>query len=401
MVLGAFGVKLFPDRDYLLNEKGRLVSYCSEANSFNTRQPITNVYFYIYDSDICQEMEDVNYVVNVIELSDIPIYRGNNPKFSLYGDDYDIQKLIDESSVCIYYYDKEDMSNYHDRDKLKFFIHFLYKENTYEIELSSKTLGLLKYTWFITQKLTLEDIETHMRSAYTYVLSTDVSRIVKELKIIQEVQFFYGKDSESSQNLEGWVIDTDDYYILNSLLDIEGQTYPRPVLDNIRHIYYQPSIDQYDSFYKESVLLKAKGAFLKKVIEIKSHGFDNKGSIKYIMLLRYLFNNYFRRSIRLENPSAEYYDTDKTNKIISIFIDNYSVDKHLSAFFYVISESLVVPEDIMRKIMSTYLTWHVENLIDSNLHHIMIYWSSREICEEFNKRSCERFNFDLDFKIFE
>ena len=74
MIKGSFGVKLFSDRDILLVENHRLVHYGKGTRGKSTYNEKTQIYFFIQDKYLCQEINDPYYVIEVIELSTIPIY---------------------------------------------------------------------------------------------------------------------------------------------------------------------------------------------------------------------------------------------------------------------------------------------------------------------------------------
>ena len=48
-------------------------------------------------------------------------------------------------------------------------------------------------------------------------------------------------------------------------------------------------------------------------------------------------------------------------------------------------------------VVKDYLQWKEEIVKNSGLRHLTIYWSAKEICQEFNKRRNNRFNFRINF----
>ena len=104
MIYASFGIKIFFDRDLLLTENFELVHYGKGTRGESTIDSPSDIYFYIRDEQICKERDDANYVINVINLTKIPIYQGNNPEFRLWKDDYVRKELIDNSTVCLYYF---------------------------------------------------------------------------------------------------------------------------------------------------------------------------------------------------------------------------------------------------------------------------------------------------------
>ena len=393
MVYGDFGIKLFFDRNLLLTSSSELVHFGYRLRRESSVGSHTNVYFYIKDDEICQKNEDCNYVSNVTELSHIPIYQGNTPGYCLWNDDIVRQKLIDESKLCIYFY--------HVNRGLKFFVHFIYKDCKYDIEISEKVLSLLKYTWFESQTLSLEDMEELGEDIYKNLTSINVYKIVNELKIISGEKVFYGRDSESTHSAERWIIDTNDFYILNTLNTLSKKLFPRSFNEGTHCMYGTHSTKEYNSFYLLEIETKLN--IINSVIDKKINGSNLKDCIRYFFLRNYLLKKlpFNKESIQCCELDEEFFEKEKTSMIISQFINNYNIGKHMAVLFYIQSEAIKVPSEMMNKTVDAYNKWLQDNIKSSSIENITIYFSEKDVCEEFNKHSNERFNFGLDFSLFE
>lgn len=397
MVCGDFGIKLFYDRNLLLTQWGGLVHFESILKGGSTLDSPAKIFFYIKDDEICKEKDDMNYVVNLIELSYIPIYRGNNPKYCNGSDGIEIQKIIDDSSVCIYYYNDND---YKGNDVLKFFLAFSYKDKRYNYEMPWKVLSLLKYTWFTSQVLSYDEMKLYGEDVYNSISQTNVYKIVNNLKIISGEKVSYWRDNESTSFAERWIIDTDDFYIINTLFNLSEKLFPRPFNSSTHYMYGSQSTEEYQRFDKHNLYLNAKLESLRKLIKNKISNHDEKDCIMYVLLRNHLWryrpsNRFHIESCRLD---AEHFETEKTNVIISEFIKSYSIGKHIGGLFHLQSEALKVPDKMMNDAVEAYNCWELETIKRSNLNHLCIYWSKKEICEEFNNRSNKRFNFGLNFR---
>ena len=102
-----------------------------------------------------------------------------------------------------------------------------------------------------------------------------------------------------------------------------------------------------------------------------------------------------------KKPDMERFEEAKTKSIVSEFITSYDYGKHIAGLYYALLESIKVPSTVMRDVIAGYKKWLVEEIDESGLSHLCLYWPSKEICEEFNKCSNARFNFRFDFSLFD
>lgn len=394
MVNANFGIKIFNNCNLLLTESCELVHYGNEIKGNYTLDSLTNIYFYIKDDKICQNNNDSNYVTNVVEFSNIPIYKGIRPNYCFDDDDYEIQKLIKESKLCLYYYYEEC--------KLKFFLHFSYKRKKYDIEISQKVLSLLKQVWFTSQTLSFDEIEKIGEDTYNYISSINVDSIIKNFKIISGKKEFRGirSDWECTEYAERYIIDTNDYYILNTLHIYLNELFPQQKCSHTKYMYGTHSAKEYSTFSQEHLLIEAKLNCLDKIIASKSKRFDLKDCIKYVLIRKELYRPGSKQSIEVCKLDKKRFEKRKTNLIISRFINDYNVGRHMARLLYIVTEAIKVPDEMLNETIATYNEWLLDEVENSGLNHLATYHSGKDICDEFNKHSKERFNFNIDFQIF-
>ncbi len=394
MITAGFGIKLFFDRDMLLTEGNLLVHYGggTRGRTYTLDAP-TNIYFYIKDSLLCDEINDSNYVTEVIELSQIPVYHGNNPKFSLYGDDIKINELIINSKVCLYYYN--------DEGKLRFFLHYSYKNVLKKREIHQTELYLLKYTWLTSKDYSFDAFQQLGNIAFDYISSIDVNSIITNLKIVSGECSTSRRDTQSTRLVERWLIETDDFYIIKTLINLSEKLFPR-AFDDQTYCMYGPIDSKEFSLFKESSLTtKAKLNCLSRLIQVRTVDFNESQCVKYVLLWNDLFK--YKPSVsglqccKLDTESLE---KDKTEIIINVFLHNYNIGKHIAGLLYLETEAIKVPNEMMNDLMIGYKDWKLEEVLKSGLKHLTIYQSAKDICTEFNIRSNERLNFKLDFSVF-
>lgn len=395
MIKASFGIKIFWDCDLLLTADDKLVHYGNGTRGLSTTNAPSNVYFFIKDESICIEQGDPYYVTDVIELSKIPIYKMDNPKFNLCEYDNDSKKIIDESKICLLYF--------FDESKLRFFLHLSYKGNVYNNELDNKELSLLKYTWLTSKDYSFEGFNQLGDKLFDYISSINIDKIIKEMNIISGDKTFYGRDSESYVCAERWLIETDDYYILNSLLNISENLYPRSIRDNTNYMYGSASSKMFNMFNKKNLLIEAELKYLDYLIAQKSNGLNESQSIKYIILKQNIINKRlpYTLSIQICELDSESSEDIKSQIIKNTFTKNYSVGKHIAGLIYLRSEAIKVPNNILNETIASYLEWKLVKVQNSGLRNLTIYWSAKEICYEFNIRSNNRFNFNIDFSDFQ
>lgn len=394
MICASFGIKLFSDRDLLLTENCKLVHYGNGTRGSSTLGSPTNVYFYILDEKECIERNDENYVSNVVELSNIPIYRGNNPKFSLWEYDFMRQELIENSELCIYYY--------HVNSSISFFLHYKYKGEIHECELDGRVQSLLKYTWFSTQQFSLDEFEKIVENTISKIVKLDTKSIINDLYITSGHKTFYGRDSETTDYGERLIINTQDPYILTTLF----KQYPQPRLGiSTTYMYGEEGAEKYERIYETSLSNKIMMQILGSIIDNETNAHDCRKCIKYIIIrYRYLdLRNFDLRepqSIQCCNFDYESIMTDKSNTIKQHFLESYTKEKHIGGIIYFLMKAVTVPNELYIPVIKEYLQWRFDDVRSSNLRYLTIYWSAKAICFEFNKRSNDKFKFNLDFTKF-
>lgn len=394
MIYSSFGIKLFFDRDLLLTENGELFHFGSGTRGKSTLDSPSNIYFYTYDKDVCIEKGDDNYISNVVELSKIPIYYGNNPKFGLWDEARKRKNLIENSDICIYFYS--------DDAKLKFFLHYSYKGKTYDRELNQSIVSLLKYTWFTSQQISLSSFELLGEKISSSIQQLNVTEIFKDFYIVSGEKTFYGRDSESTHYGERFIINTDDPYLIYLLLSISERLYPRSYIGSSTYMYGTPKDKEYKILSKSNIENEIYIHFLESFIENNLNEYDCRKCMKYIILRdRYLnFRPSHTLSIQCVSFDSECILTEKANIIRHNLLDSYSKEKHIGSYFYFIDKSVRVSQELMTPVIKGYLQWKFDEIKNSGLNHLTIYWSAKEICQEFNNRSNDRFNFKLDFSDF-
>ena len=184
-------------------------------------------------------------------------------------------------------------------------------------------------------------------------------------------------------------------------MEIVEKIFPRPFNDYVRHMYGPGTDSKYTIFNKSHVFAVAKWKNLKGLINKYATGEDVKDLIKYELLMYGLYNIVYSNRYEFKKPDIEKFEEEKTKSIVSEFISSYDVGKHIAGLYYVLLEATSVPSEVMRDVTASYKKWLVEEVEKSYLSHLCIYWSSKEICEEFNKRSNARFNFRFDFSLFD
>ena len=395
MIYGDFGLQLFSSYDVLLTATSKLVHYGEESKYVKRNGYPTGVFFYIKDNEVCQEKDDAYFVTNVVPLSNIPIYYGHAHNHPLSEDVIDNENSEKQSNVYIYCYFEEY--------KFRFFVRFAYKGELYDEELSEKTVSLLKYKWFTTQNLTFEMMEELGEEIHKQVANTNAYRIINNLKIIYSEREYSIRDNDYTSLIERWLIDTEDFYILYKLLRIVDKLYPRPSNDYVRYMYGPGADGQYTIFNKSHAFVVARYNFLKGLIKKYETGDDIKDLIKYYLLMyglhNWVYSDRLASKFEFRKPDMERFEEEKTKSIISEFISSYEVGRHIAGLYYVLLEATKVPDEVMRDVTAGYKKWLVEEIEKSGLSHLCIYWQSKEICEEFNKRSNARFNFIFDFSL--
>ena len=398
MINANFGIKILDNRNLLLTADSKLVHFFSEKK--RSSRPLTNVYFYIKDDVICQKNNDVNYVTNLTELSNIPIYRRNHPCCPPKDDDLIVKKLIDESAVCIYYNGCGC--------NLSFFLHYIYNEHKYYIKIPEKTLALLKYTWFTTQTLSFNDIENIGEKIYSNISNINVYKIFNNLKVISGEVDVYGEYDCFTFLVEKFIIDTDDFYILNLLLNLAEKFklkhYDKQRYDDYVRVCCTHSKKELSSFDQEIILLEAKLNFINYLIENKKKGYNMKDCIVYDILKQILkFDchlSYKSVSDNYDGIDTERFESKKTNTIISELINSYNIGKHMAELLNVLHEATKIPDYVIYNTIDIYNNWLLNEIECSDLDRFLLC-SPKDICEEFNKRSNERLNFNIDFSLFE
>ena len=391
MIYASFGIKIFFDRDLLLTENFELVHYGKGTRGESTIDSPSDIYFYIRDEQICKERDDANYVINVINLTKIPIYQGNNPEFRLWKDDYVRKELIDNSTVCLYYF--------YDDNKIKFFLHYAYKDESYERELDERILSLLKYTWFTSRQVSITNYELIGENFIQYVQEFDVKDLINTFHIVSGEKTFYGRDSESTHFGERFIINTKDPYIIFSLLNITNTLYPRSYSNNTTYMYGEKGAKEYKLFNKSNIDNEINIEFLQLLIDEKMKNYDCRDCIKYIIIRNRCFNWSPKHTLSIQCVSfdSECILEDKTKAIAHKLLEIYSKEKHISSYFYFLERAVNVPSELLNPVLEEFFQWRLNDVLNSGLYNLTIYWSAKEICKEFNNRSNDRFNFKLDF----
>lgn len=388
-----FGIKLLNDRDLLLTANLELLHFGGGTRGQSTLYAPSDIYLYVIDQASIAQNDTSYYACEVIELSTIPVYAGNNPKFSLWGDDYKRQELIKNSRACIYYY--------HDKSNIRFFLHVKYRESVIDCEMNPKELQLLKYYWF-TSPLSYRRSLKFGEDTYNQILSTDVTSIIDSIRIVTGEKTFYGRDSESTHFAERLIVSTNDFYIISSLCIESDNKYHRSPFGHTTFMYGPENSETFRIFSYDSIVREAKINCLESLIDQNTMDFNVKDSIKYILLRSRLLNFRPSHTLSIQSCTLDYegINSEKTEYLKESLKKTYNLGRHLSALIYINQEAIKAPQNIIDEVISSYSEWKVDQIRNSGLRHLTIYQSAKDICREFNLRSNERFNFRIDFSHF-
>lgn len=187
--------------------------------------------------------------------------------------------------------------------------------------------------------------------------------------------------------------------LLTNLLNISERLYPRSHTNSITYMYGEEGAKEYNIFNDSTLHNEIRLHLLKSIIGGKINDYDYKKCIKYIFI-RNKWLNYrpsHTLSIQCAKFDSEIIMSEKIANIKKNFVEIYSKGKHIGGIFHLLEEAIRVPQELLTPVVKDYLQWKEEIVKNSGLRHLTIYWSAKEICQEFNKRRNNRFNFRINF----